>query len=109
MDPWSGKIPQAAQQLLKPTLPRAHAPLQEKPQQQEAHAPQPRPSTAKNKINDTAFKSLESFKEYLLITKRKNSNFTMEKTDIITVTKVIKIHVNNHETYQHRVPPEIMT
>ena len=32
----------------------------------------------------------------------------MEKTDSITVTKVIKINVNNHETYQHCVPPEIM-
>ena len=63
---------------------------------------------AQPKINNTSFKSLESFKEYLLITKRKNSNFTMEKTDSITVTKVIKINVNNHETYQHCVPPEIM-
>ena len=94
--------------LLRPTLPRAYAPQQEKPRQWEAHAPQRRPSTAKNKINNTSFKSLESFKEYLLITKRKNSNFTMEKIDSITVTKVIKINVNNHETYQHCVPPEIM-
>ena len=42
-NPWSGKIPQALEQLntaLEPACPRVHAAQQEKPPQWEAHAPQ---------------------------------------------------------------------
>ena len=40
LDPWSWKIPHAAELQLLSLRSRAHAPQQEKPPQQEAHAQQ---------------------------------------------------------------------
>ena len=54
-EPWSGKIPHAAEQLspwattTAARVPRAYAPQQEKPPQWEARAPQWRPNPAKTK------------------------------------------------------------
>ena len=53
-EPWSGKIPHAAEQLGPVTttteagMPRARAPQQEKPLQCEAHAPQGRVAPARH-------------------------------------------------------------